>query len=287
MKYTASAVVRGVQTILKVTAAPALVVDGIVGPRTLSAYNKAADYIRAVLEIYTKERGFQINQLLAPIVQKSVFDVKPGDPGTRSVVIRRSTTRLEKPVNTVPVVKPVVKTGKFLTLSELRQVVRDAKAQTPSKVLSLIPFMTEDEIIRKIMIESNGNPLAVSPSGNHHGLLQIGSAAWQDLRGFDRTYKVPYSGMGKYDPVNNVRAGMTYWAWIVGQLRHRDISARTPAVIYAAHQQGPAGFATLVKSNISLDAIRKKRTNRKNVDNQSAPSLLVVAEAVGQARGIA
>ncbi len=93
---------------------------------------------------------------------------------------------------------------------------------------------------RMVSIESSGNPNAVSPSGDHRGLTQMGLPAWQDaMPGVDYMSNV-------FDPVQNVMAGARYDEIVKNSLQNdlgRQVSG---GEIYLGHQQGPGAAAALL-----------------------------------------
>lgn len=269
----ASGTVRGVQTMLRVAVDPTLKVDGTIGPRTLKALSRAPDYIVRALEGYVVSKGFTYKGLLSDPLARVGSAVSSTAQSVRNAAasVGSAITRGIKSVKD------------FFSQPELDELVATAYSAAPESVRQRLSWLDRKHIVAKAMIESRGNPRAVSPSRAYHGLLQLGSAAWADARKVDPS--LPPFNTGRYDPMWNIRAALAFWASLV-----RAGGSKTPIdtweKLYAAHQQGLGGFRELVRSAATPAQIRTKSTTFKNVNNQSRESLAVVARAVEQARGL-
>lgn len=67
MARSASDTVKGVQTLLRHNGNPTLVVDGIVGVKTTSAYRASASWLKTVIDDYVTANGFTSTGLLSPV----------------------------------------------------------------------------------------------------------------------------------------------------------------------------------------------------------------------------
>lgn len=292
MAASASAVVRGAQNILRVTGFPKLVVDGIVGPRTVYAFQNAPDYVVRALKEFTKLAGFEADRLFAPLRKADPVITTPRasrivEAAPAYVAPRSTSMRLEKPSYGVPRMNGIVTAKQRFSTAEIAALVTKVRATMPEKVASRIKWLSDSEIVKTIQTESGGNRMAVAPSGLFHGLTQMGGPAWTDASRFAPSLNLGSFTQNRHDAEKNISAALAYWAALVEQGKAKGVVIDTPEKVYAAHQQGAGGFSSLVKSSIKPSAIRSGTTGRSVVDNQSGPSRVTVATAVQQARNVA
>lgn len=115
------------------------------------------------------------------------------------------------------------------------------------------------------------NAASVAPNGLYHGLMQMGRPAWSDV---NRAYPgSPSFEEARYDGEQNVLAGARYASLNKSYLRKMGFRGEfTLQTMYAAHNQGAAGFMGL---------LRNPRPT-KNFQNQSAEARAVIKTALAQ-----
>lgn len=115
------------------------------------------------------------------------------------------------------------------------------------------------------------NARSVSPNGLYHGIMQMGEPAWSDV--VRANSDIPAFKEGRYDPRWSVIAGAEYALLNQRSLRNRGYTGEfTSEVMYAAHNQGAAGFWKLLQD--------PRPTNNFNV--QSAKAKGVIRTALSQ-----
>lgn len=280
---SASETVRGAQTLLKLTVNPRLIVDGIVGEHTLAVYNRARGAAKEVVDAFVERQGFQPSGLFAPL-RRDITIAGPTGLGRPAASFEGVTTSVSSGSTATQDARRRTAMRTY-DRTEASALVQRVRQMLPARVKAATDWVPVDRVVDKIMVESRGNPNAVSPSGLHHGLLQMGSPAWTDARSWDSS--LPAFAVGRYDPVSNVRAAFAFWAKMIAGSRATSIPIRTWEQLYASHQQGAGGFRTIVRGNLSADAVRNARQRRTgtDLDGQSSESLAIVARAVEQARG--
>lgn len=96
---------------------------------------------------------------------------------------------------------------------------------------------------------------SVSPNGNYMGLFQMGRAAWSDSQKLIKNLGVGFElqpfQSGWSDPKQNAAAGVAYAIINAKALTLRRIPV-TASTLYAAHNQGAAGFASYVAKGTLL-----------------------------------
>lgn len=113
------------------------------------------------------------------------------------------------------------------------------------------------------------NAASVAPSGLFFGLMQMGRPAWTDVvRYYPDT---PAFEVGRFDPYASILAGLRLS--VINERSLKKMGYRGPfttEVMYAAHNQGAAGFMSLLKT----------KTASKNFENQSVSAKRVIAAAL-------
>lgn len=237
---------QAVQQVLR-TVQPSLKVDGVLGPVSEQAYLAAPDFIKRTLDEVFKAAGTDKTQ---------AFDAQPKTAAGA------------------------------LPEAEVRALVRKVRASLPAAVKRTTGWVAEDDVMRKIRIESRFVPTAVAPSGLFKGLLQMGAPAWTDARKIDASLPTYNAPNGWRNPEVNIRAAFLFWHSIIThpEAAKQKVPIDTWEKLYASHQQGAAGFRNLVRSYKSAADIAAGRTGLSVVDGQSRESLAVVARAVNDAR---
>lgn len=113
------------------------------------------------------------------------------------------------------------------------------------------------------------NASSIAPNGLFFGLMQMGRPAWSDVvRYYPDT---PSFEEGRFDPYASILAGLRLS--VINERLLKKMGYRGPfttEVMYAAHNQGAAGFMALLKT----------RTAGKNFENQSVSAKRVIAAAL-------
>lgn len=116
----------------------------------------------------------------------------------------------------------------------LRTEVIDKNPQLATMITNVATELGVDAATAKaiVQIESAGNPNAISPSGNHHGLLQLSDDVWSKYG----------KGTNKTDPEANLRAGLSLMKDNIAEFKTKYGRDPTATELYLQHQQGKSGF---------------------------------------------
>lgn len=143
----------------------------------------------------------------------------------------------------------------WVPVSEIRDYVDDASALFALEPDHLMTMLHIEAPAAHMSGEVHYNAHAVSPSGLHRGLFQLGKPAWSDARRFARLKQIssPLTGSAYatsvFDPVRNIYAAAAFIAhhkeYALTKIPSLNFSAN---IAYAMHNQG-AGFIRKAKEN--------------------------------------
>lgn len=159
--------------------------------------------------------------------------------------------------------------GNWISEADLRPLIDTAAAATGRSADMLTRFIGLEAAKRMRNGVREFNASSVAPSGLFHGLMQMGRPAWSDVQA---AWPVTPSFMdGRYDPSANILAGARYSILNERYLRSKGYrGAFSLEVMYAAHNQGAAGFMRLLNTG--------KRNG--NYNNQSAQAKAMISTAL-------
>lgn len=139
-----------------------------------------------------------------------------------------------------------------LTPMQLQQYIATAFQQSGSHVLD------PTQVLGFIQIEDGHLDPMAGRDTPYKGLMQMSSPAWAAASLHD-------TGLGPYsknwpDPILNIRAGLAYADANAATLKRFGYTGPiTPAVLYAAHNQGAGGFLNMLKIGVkpNIDAVSR------------------------------
>ena len=168
--------------------------------------------------------------------------VLPGQPGAKSLGNKTSDATDTQDPNAPrpPGSIPASGSPDDNRLNQKRIAEIDAKPEIKAAIEKVAAETNTDPNVLKVAasIESSGNPNAVSPSGNHHGLFQI-TKTEMGMNG---------SSAAINDPEANTRAYVALLHRNEPQLEKALGRPPTDKELYIAHQQGVAGAATHINN---------------------------------------
>lgn len=245
-----------------------IVVDGVWGPETTSAYRMADASLRGRIDaVLAREQlsAYSVQRVTTSVRRPSV-PFKSMNTSTKPSVSPAVSSKeaFERVRKSAPVGSVANRLIGWYSEEQLRPVLSAATAG--------LPHATLDRMIRKLKLEAAKVSIAGvtyynarSVNGRYRGLFQMGTAAWSDVQN-----KLGYTYDAVFDPAINARAAALYIENNVRVARAKGYTGPiTDSVVYTMHNQGVGGFLRILNGG----SVQGK---------QSQPAMDVIASAAGR-----